>query len=273
MPVGSLRRCAGVSDEVLPRTSFDDDSRARASRAHARRSRYLLEESSRDSPKFPVRPIRSRCPTCPTPTTRSSRTSTQQTLRIHHREHHATYVKKLNEALAKEPRSAEAHARATAARHRQTTRGDPHRREEQRRRPSQSRPVLELARARAVTPRRAARWRQALERDFGSFDAFRKKFSDAAAKHFASGWVALSLDHAHAETRDRRPQGSRGAAAQRGHRVLILDVWEHAYYLKYQNRRPGIHRGVLERRRLGARRGAIRTRVRRTRASGGVGYF
>ena len=80
-----------------------------------------------------------------------------KTLRIHHREHHGTYVKKLNEALAGDTASAAAHARRAAARHRQTTRGDSHRREEQWRRTSQSRSVLALDDAASVarTARRA----------------------------------------------------------------------------------------------------------------------
>jgi superoxide dismutase, Fe-Mn family len=86
------------------------------------------------------------------------------------------------------------------------------------------------------TPRGALA--QALERDFGSVDAFRTKFNEAAAKHFASGWVALSLDHASqklaiADLKDHEVLHSSDATA-----VVILDVWEHAYYLKYQNRRP-----------------------------------
>ncbi len=59
-----------------------------------------------------------------------------------------------------------------------------------------------------------------------------------AGKHFASGWVALVLNQRR-QTGDRRPARSAGARAL-GSRtpLLIVDVWEHAYYLKYQNRRP-----------------------------------
>jgi superoxide dismutase, Fe-Mn family len=78
----------------------------------------------------------------------------------------------------------------------------------------------------------------AIKGSFGSFADFRQKFSDAAAKHFASGWVALSLDPktralAIEDLKDHEtllPQGRVG--------LVILDVWEHAYYLKHQNRRP-----------------------------------
>jgi Fe-Mn family superoxide dismutase len=77
----------------------------------------------------------------------------------------------------------------------------------------------------------------AIERSFGSFDEFRRKFADVAGKHFASGWVSLALDHG---TQKLEIIELHEHAVLPGSKtgVLILDVWEHAYYVKYQNRRP-----------------------------------
>lgn len=77
---------------------------------------------------------------------------------------------------------------------------------------------------------------EAIQRDFGSFDAFKKEFSKAAVGLFGSGWVWLSADkegHLHIS---QEANGSNPARA--GLKPLLgFDVWEHAYYLDYQNRR------------------------------------
>ena len=74
-------------------------------------------------------------------------------------------------------------------------------------------------------------------RDFGSFDAFKEAFAKAGATLFGSGWVWLSAD---AEGKLVITQENNAAnPIQRGLRPLLtMDVWEHAYYLDYQNRRP-----------------------------------
>ena len=160
----------------------------------------------------------------------------EKTLRIHHREHHGTYVKKLNEALAghkelqrltlsdllgdidKLPADIRAAVKNNGGGHfnhdlfwRSMTP------------PSSREPRGALA--------------TALAKDFGSIEAFRKKFSDVAEKHFASGWVALALQHATkklviVDLEDHEVPRAADATA-----ILILDVWEHAYYVRYQNRR------------------------------------
>ncbi len=77
----------------------------------------------------------------------------------------------------------------------------------------------------------------AINRAFGSFDAFKKQFGDAGLKCFGSGWAWLSVAGAgelqvHSTPNQDSPL-SAGAVP-----ILGLDVWEHAYYLHYQNRRP-----------------------------------
>ena len=78
--------------------------------------------------------------------------------------------------------------------------------------------------------------KQALDQKFGSFDAFREAFSHVAKTRFGSGWAWLVLNHqGELEVLSTPNQDSVVAL---GTPLLALDVWEHAYYLKYQNRRP-----------------------------------
>jgi Fe-Mn family superoxide dismutase len=75
----------------------------------------------------------------------------------------------------------------------------------------------------------------ALARSFGSFDAFKTRFADAASKRFGSGWAWLTVKDgklAVSSTANQDSPLSDGATP-----LLGIDVWEHAYYLKYQNRR------------------------------------
>jgi len=72
---------------------------------------------------------------------------------------------------------------------------------------------------------------------FGSFDAFKEKFSQAAITRFGSGWGWLSLDGSGDLVVHSSP--NQDAPLMEGLRpILGIDVWEHAYYLLYQNRRP-----------------------------------
>ena len=83
----------------------------------------------------------------------------------------------------------------------------------------------------------------AIDKSFGSFDAFKEAFAKAATTRFGSGWAWLSktadgltvTSTANQDNPTMGPDfgGSRGATP-----ILGLDVWEHAYYLNYQNRRP-----------------------------------
>jgi len=71
---------------------------------------------------------------------------------------------------------------------------------------------------------------------FGSFDKFKEEFQQAAATRFGSGWAWLVLNNGELEVMSTPNQDS---PIMEGKTPLLgLDVWEHAYYLKYQNRRP-----------------------------------
>jgi Fe-Mn family superoxide dismutase len=76
----------------------------------------------------------------------------------------------------------------------------------------------------------------AIDATFGSLDAFKKAFADAAATRFGSGWAWLVVADGKLKVYSTANQDS---PYMEGHTpILGLDVWEHAYYLNYQNRRP-----------------------------------
>lgn len=81
----------------------------------------------------------------------------------------------------------------------------------------------------------------AINESFGSFDAFKERFSNAAKTQFGSGWAWLcvhkggKLDVCATPNQDNPLMPGVGCG---GTPILGIDVWEHAYYLNYQNRRP-----------------------------------
>ncbi|QBS37214.1 superoxide dismutase [Thermaerobacter sp. FW80] len=160
----------------------------------------------------------------------------EQTMRIHHDRHHATYVNNVNAALEKYPAL-------------------------------QNKPIEELLRQIDQVPediRTAVRnnggghanhslfWEimsprggsqpsgalaEAINKAFGSFESFKEQFTKTATTHFGSGWAWLVVD----EKGDLQVYSlpNQDSPYMKGHTpILGLDVWEHAYYLKYQNRRP-----------------------------------
>ena len=82
----------------------------------------------------------------------------------------------------------------------------------------------------------------AIERDFGSVEAFQAEFEKAAQTRFASGWAWLVLNGGKLQIVSTPNQDSplmgKAIAGCEGTPLMVLDVWEHAYYLKFQNRRP-----------------------------------
>ncbi|EKP94650.1 superoxide dismutase [Thermaerobacter subterraneus] len=160
----------------------------------------------------------------------------EQTMRIHHDRHHATYVNNVNAALEKYPEL-------------------------------QDKPIDQLLRQIDQVPediRTAVRnnggghanhslfWEimspngggqptgalaDAINKAFGSFETFKDQFTKTATTHFGSGWAWLVVD----EKGDLQLYSlpNQDSPYMKGHTpILGLDVWEHAYYLKYQNKRP-----------------------------------
>ena len=81
----------------------------------------------------------------------------------------------------------------------------------------------------------------AIDSTFGSFDAFKAEFAKAGATRFGSGWAWLCVDASGAlfvTSSPNQDNPTMDIAEKKGTPILGLDVWEHAYYLNYQNRRP-----------------------------------
>ncbi len=160
-----------------------------------------------------------------------------RTMEIHHSKHHATYVNKLNAALAShadlQKKSVEdlisdldgvPDAIRTAVRNH----GGGHANH------SLFWQIMSGSRGRGGEP--AGDLAAALKTAFGDFATFKQQFSDAAAARFGSGWAWLVLANGKLAVESTANQDS---PLMEGKTPLLgLDVWEHAYYLKYQNRRP-----------------------------------
>jgi len=159
-----------------------------------------------------------------------------KTMEIHHDKHHAAYVNKLNEALDKhselksktvEELLSDINAIPEDIRGAVRNHGGGHLNHSifwnNLRPKGGGQPSGPLA--------------DAIKSSFGNFDDFKKKFSDAAAGRFGSGWAWLCADKSgKLAIKDFPNQDSPLMEGLRP--ILGLDVWEHAYYLKFQNRRP-----------------------------------
>jgi len=80
----------------------------------------------------------------------------------------------------------------------------------------------------------------AIDKDFGSFEKFKEEFGKAAATRFGSGWAWLIVQNGKLAVSSTPNQDNplMDVAEVKGTPILGLDVWEHAYYLKFQNKRP-----------------------------------
>lgn len=162
------------------------------------------------------------------------------TMEIHHGKHHAAYVTNLNKAIAGKPdlekKSAEeliSNLEALPAEIRGPVRnnGGGH--------------VNHSMFWKIIGPKSGGSPTGSLASDiqsaFGSFDAFKEKFEAAGLARFGSGWVWLVVNGGKLEivttANQDNPIMGKPVAGCEGRPVLGCDVWEHAYYLKYQNRR------------------------------------
>ncbi len=157
-----------------------------------------------------------------------------QTMQIHHGKHHQAYVDNLNKAIAGTP--------------------------------NENKSLEELVKAAgsispAVRNNGGGHWNHsffwellapnaggqpsgaladAINDVFGSFDSFKEKFNAAGATRFGSGWAWLIINNGTLQITSTPNQDNplMDVAEVKGTPILGVDVWEHAYYLKYQNRRP-----------------------------------
>jgi Fe-Mn family superoxide dismutase len=164
-----------------------------------------------------------------------------QTMEIHHGKHHNAYVTNLNKALAGKPdlegKSLEqliTHLDVVPADIRNVVRnnGGGH--------ANHSMFWKLMAPKAGGTP--TGKLADDIAATFGSFDAFKEKFEAAGAGRFGSGWAWLVVNGGKLEivstANQDNPIMGKAVAGCEGKPVLGCDVWEHAYYLKYQNRRP-----------------------------------
>lgn len=77
-----------------------------------------------------------------------------------------------------------------------------------------------------------------IEEDFGSYDKFREEFKNAALTQFGSGWAWLVADKENGKLSIAKTSNADNPLAHGQVAVLTCDVWEHAYYVDYRNRRP-----------------------------------
>lgn len=159
-----------------------------------------------------------------------------QTMEIHHGKHHRAYVDNLNVQVAKFPALAESRIEEIMAKVSQfdaavRNNGGGHYNHSL---------FWELMAPTGKGGEPSAELSAAIAKTFGSFDGFKKAFSDAGAKQFGSGWAWLIAkdDGTLAVTSTANQDNPlMDVAAVRGTPLLAVDVWEHAYYLKYQNKR------------------------------------
>jgi Fe-Mn family superoxide dismutase len=156
----------------------------------------------------------------------------QLTMRIHHDKHHQAYVDNLNQALEEHPQLQEAEVEdllrdlelvPTAIRDAVRNQGGGH---------ANHRFFWSILRTGVPLSGDIA---DAIVTQYGGYDAFKTQFAKAAMGRFGSGWVWLVLEHGRLEILSTPNQDSPLTLGKAP--LLAMDVWEHAYYLKYQNRR------------------------------------
>jgi superoxide dismutase, Fe-Mn family len=164
----------------------------------------------------------------------------EQTMHLHHEKHHNTYVTNLNGALEKHPEADPGNVDELIAnldsvpediRRAVRNNGGQHSNH------TMFWQIMAPSGQGGGEP--TGELREAIDRDFGSFEDFKEQFGAAAAPGalFGSGWAWLIANSDGSVAIETTPNGD--SPLMEGKTPVIgLDVWEHAYYLKYQNRRP-----------------------------------
>ncbi len=142
-----------------------------------------------------------------------------QTMQIHHDKHHGGYVKNLNDLLPDKSDADLEDILQTSKDQKVLNNAGGHFNH------SLFWKLLTSAKGQGL----GAKFLEKINLNYGSFDEFKKQFSISALGHFGSGWIWLTQDLKIITTPNQN--------APKEKIVLGLDVWEHAYYLKYQNRR------------------------------------
>lgn len=157
----------------------------------------------------------------------------KETMHLHHDKHHATYVKNLNEVLSGQDKFLKMNIEELIKsleivpeniRTKVKNNGGGHLNHSffwKIMGPNMREPSGKLA--------------DAINNAFGGFDDFRQKFTQTALGRFGSGWTWLVLNRGKLEIMDTSNQDSPLTIGKKP--ILAIDVWEHAYYLKYQNRK------------------------------------
>ena len=159
-----------------------------------------------------------------------------QTMQLHYTKHHQTYVNKLNKALASAPEwdqtSVEDLLRQLdkipeSIRQEIKNQGGGH----------ANHTLLWKVLHPGGSKQPEGKLAKAMDKTFGNFSQFQEKFQTQAEKLFGSGWVWLSLNEQKQLQLESLPNQDSVLLYHRSP-LMGIDVWEHAYYLKYQNRRP-----------------------------------
>jgi len=156
------------------------------------------------------------------------------TMQLHHGKHHQAYVDKLNEAVSEDPSLGNLGLEEILAR----MSGQPKKLRNNAGGHWNHSFFWETMRGGGGRP--AGRLAEAIDQSFGSFAAFKTKFNEAGVGQFGSGWVWLMVDASGGLAVTATPNQDNPLmddASVKGRPILGNDVWEHAYYLKYNNRR------------------------------------
>ncbi|MDD3899284.1 MAG: superoxide dismutase [Syntrophomonadaceae bacterium] len=154
----------------------------------------------------------------------------EETLRLHHGKHHQSYVDGLNKAEAQlvEARSRSDYGLIKHWLKELAFHGSGH--------------ILHTLFFENLAPAGQSfpglKTRSQVEQDFGSFDEFKKMFTAAAAAVEGSGWAVLCYNHLFKKLEILQAEKHQNLTQWGVIPLLVIDMWEHAYYLKYQNRRP-----------------------------------